>query len=342
MRGIKSIFGSLLALVLWFTPTVSLASAEVNIYSARVEVLIKPLLDRFSEETGITVNLVTGKADELLNRLRHEGRNSPADILLTTDAGNLHRAKEAGLTQAFDSELLTNRIPAQYRDPTGHWYGLSLRARPIMYAKDRVDPATLSSYEALSEAQWRGKVCIRSSSNIYNQSMVAAMIAIQGEEAAEAWASGLMRNLARPPRGGDRDQIKAVAAGQCDIAIANTYYLAGMLEDNDPREREAAEKVAVFWPNQDGRGVHMNVSGAALTQAARNKDNAIRLIEFLSNEESQQWYAQVNGEYPVNVAAAVGERLQAWGGFKADDIQMEKLGEFNPQAVRLMDRVGWR
>lgn len=342
MRGIKSILVSLLALVLWFTPTISLASTEVNLYSARVEALIKPLLDRFSEETGIKVNLVTGKADELLNRLRHEGRNSPADILLTTDAGNLHRAKEAGLTQAFASDVLTSRIPAQYRDPAGHWYGLSLRARPIMYAKDRVDPATLSSYEALTEAQWRGKICIRSSSNIYNQSMVASMIASQGEEAAEAWASGLMRNLARPPRGGDRDQIKAVAAGQCDIAIANTYYLAGMLDGNDPGEREAAEKVGVFWPNQDGNGVHMNVSGAALTQAARNKDNAIRLIEFLSNEESQQWYAQVNGEYPVNAAAAVGERLQAWGEFKADDVQMEKLGEFNPQAVRLMDRVGWR
>lgn len=336
-----TLFG-LISLAVIAAPGAAMAAGEVNLYSARIEALIKPLLDRFTEETGVKVNLVTGRADELLNRLRHEGRNSPADILLTVDAGNLHRAKEAGLTQPFRSESLETNVPAQYRDGDGHWYGLSLRARPIMYAKDRVDPATLTSYEGLTDAQWHGKICIRSSGNIYNQSMVSAMIATEGEPAAEAWARGIVRNLARPPRGGDRDQIRALAAGQCDVAIANTYYLAAMLAGNDEADRAIAEQIGVFWPNQDGRGVHMNVSGAALTQAARNKDNAIRLIEFLSSEASQQWYAEVNGEYPVRADVAMGEVLQGWGSFKADMVEMGKLGEFNAQAVRLMDRAGWQ
>ena len=172
--------------------------------------------------------------------------------------------------------------------------------------------------------------------------MISAMIATEGEQAAEAWARGIVRNLARPPRGGDRDQIRALAAGQCDVAIANTYYLAAMLAGNDENDRAVAEQVGVFWPNQDGRGVHMNVSGAALTQAARNKDNAVRLIEFLASEASQQWYAEVNGEYPVRPDVPMGEVLQAWGSFKADSVDMGKLGEFNPQAVRLMDRAGWQ
>ncbi|MBE0509887.1 MAG: Fe(3+) ABC transporter substrate-binding protein [Chromatiales bacterium] len=342
MRLFKRLWFALLAASILAAPGVSMAAAEVNIYSARVEALIKPLLDRFSEETGIKVNLVTGKADELLNRLRHEGRNSPADILLTVDAGNLHRAKEMGVIQAFRSEALEGRIPSQYRDADGYWYGLSLRARPIMYAKGRVDPATLSSYEGITDPRWRGKICIRSSGNIYNQSMVSSMIATNGEQATEAWARGLVANLARPPRGGDRDQIKAVASGQCDIAIANTYYLVGMLKSNDPTDREVAQQIGVFWPNQQDRGVHMNVSGAALTQAARNKDNAIRLIEFLSTEASQQWYAEANGEYPVRADVPVGEILNGWGEFKADPIDMGKLGEFSPQALRLMDRAGWQ
>ena len=342
MRSVGRVLSGLFALTALAAPVLAMAAGEVNLYSARIEALIKPQLDRFTEETGIKVNLVTGRADELLNRLSHEGRNSPADVLLTVDAGNLYRAKQAGLTQAAQSEILAARIPAQYRDADGHWYGLSLRARPIMYAKGRVDPATLSTYEALTDPRWRGKICIRSSSNIYNQSMVSSMIATNGEQATEAWARGLVRNLARPPRGGDRDQIKALASGQCDIAIANTYYLVGMLKSNDPTDREVAQQIGVFWPNQQDRGVHMNVSGAALTQAARNKDNAIRLIEFLSTEASQQWYAEANGEYPVRADVPMGEILNGWGEFKADPIDMGKLGEFSPQALRLMDRAGWQ
>lgn len=323
-------------------PATGFANGEVNLYSARKENLIKPLLDRFTQETGITVNLVTGKADALLKRLELEGANSPADILLTTDAGRLHRAKQAGVTQAFGSDFLNKVVPASFRDPDGHWVGLSLRARPIMYVKGKVDPSELSTYEALSDPKWKGRICIRSSGNIYNQSLVASMIAADGEQATEAWAKGLVSNFARPPVGGDRDQIKAAAAGVCDIAIANTYYLAGMLTSRDEAQLAAAQKVAVFWPNQKGRGSHVNVSGAALTKSAANKANAIRLMEFLANKESQDWYAETNGEFPVRGDVESSELLKSWGSFKQDTLNLGRLGELNPVAVRLMDRAGWK
>jgi len=324
------------------TPPAGADSGEVNLYSARKEALIKPLLERFTEASGIEVNLVTAEADALLQRLQREGTNSPADLLITVDAGNLHRAKAAGVTQPIDSAAVLEAVPEAYRDPDGHWVGLSLRARPILYVKDRVDPAALSTYEDLAGPQWRGRICIRSSNNIYNQSLVASLIAANGVEATEQWAAGLVANMARPPKGGDRDQIKAAAAGQCDIAIANTYYLAGMLQSNDPGERAPAEKMAVFWPNQDGRGVHVNVSGAALTEAADNEANALRLLEFLLTSDSQAWYAEVNGEYPVLGDVEVSPVLAEWGEFKADDLNLAKLGELNDEAVRLMDRAGWR
>ncbi|TVQ85391.1 MAG: Fe(3+) ABC transporter substrate-binding protein [Chromatiaceae bacterium] len=337
---------TLLALPATLLPALASADGEVNIYSARKEELIKPLLDRFTEETGIQVNLVTGNADELVQRLRSEGINTPADILLTVDAGNLHQAKASELTQPIVSEVIDAAVPANYRDPEGHWVGLSMRARPIMYVVGKVDPAQLSTYEDLADEQWRGRICIRSSSNIYNQSMVGSMIAADGIEAAEAWARGLVANMARPPIGGDRDQIKAAAAGECDIAIANTYYLAGMLKSGDPAEVEPAEKIGIFWPNQpgagDGRGTHVNVSGAALTKAARNADNAVQLIEYLVSPEAQAWYAEVNGEYPVRSEVEISPELVAWGEFEADTINLARLGELNAEAVMLMDRAGWR
>ncbi len=331
-----------LSLSLLTAPALSQAAEEVNLYSARIEALIKPMLDRFTEETGIEVNLVTGNADELLSRLQNEGRNSPADLLLTTDAGRLHRAKQANLVQAVESDVLNQRIPAAYRDPDGYWFGLSLRARPIMYVKGEVDPAELSTYEDLADPRWHQQICIRSSGNIYNQSLVASMIDANGIEATEQWATGLVNNLARPPRGGDRDQIKAAAAGQCKLAVANTYYLAGMVNSNDPAEREAAAKIGVFWPNQDGRGTHVNVSGAAVTKAAKNRDNAIKLMEFLTSDEAQHWYAEVNGEYPVVEDIASSALLQQWGEFKADPLNMSVLGENNTEALKLMDRAGWQ
>lgn len=320
----------------------AVAADEVNLYSARKEKLIKPLLDRFTEQTGITVNLVTGKADALLKRLISEGDNSPADLLLTTDAGRLHRAKEAGVTRAFQSDALAAAVPARYRDPEGHWVGLSLRARPVMYVKGKVDPKTLSTYEDLADPKWKGRICIRSSGNIYNQSLVASLITATGQAETEGWAKGLVANFARKPKGGDRDQIKAAAAGQCDIAIANTYYLAGMLTSKDDAQRAAAGKMAVFWPNQAGRGAHVNVSGAALTRVARNTDAAIKLLEFLASADSQAWYAKTNGEYPVRAGVARSSVLEGFGDFKAETINVSSLGELNAEAVKLMDRAGWK
>jgi iron(III) transport system substrate-binding protein len=318
------------------------SGAEVNIYSFRQEILIRPLLDLFTEQTGIEVNLVSGKADALLERLRSEGANSPADVLLTADAGRLIRAKEAGLLQPVASALLEANIPPRYRDPAGEWYGLSVRARPIIYARDRVDPEELSTYEALTDPRWRGRICIRSSGNIYNQSMLAAMIAHIGPEATEIWAKGLVANFARVPQGGDRDQIRAVAAGECDIAIVNTYYLARLAKSEVEKDREVAQKVAVFWPNQQGRGTHVNISGAGVTRSAKNRGNAIRLLEFLSSEEAQRIYAEVVNEYPVKPGAPVSDTVASWGPFKADDLNLAVLARHHAEAMRIVDRVGWR
>ncbi len=328
--------------LLYFALSSTAPAEEVNIYSARQEVLIKPLLDQFSTQTGITVNLVAGKADALVQRLQSEGINSPADILLTVDAGNLNRANELGLFQPLQSEILEQAVPAAYRDPQGHWFGLSMRARPIMYAVDRVDTAGLVSYADLATARWKGKICVRSSDNVYNQSLVAAMIAEQGVAETEAWTKGLVANFARPPQGGDRDQIKAVAAGQCDLALANTYYLGGMLNSEQAEDRAAAEKIAILWPNQGERGVHVNVSGAGVTRHAKNFDNAKKLLEFMVSEQTQAWYAEANFEYPVRPGTAMSPILAGWGEFLADDLNLALLGEHNAEAVRLMDRAGWR
>ncbi len=322
--------------------SVHAADEEVNLYSARKEQLIKPLLDKFTEQTKINVNLVTGKADALLKRLTTEGKNSPADLLITTDAGRLHRAVAADVVQPVKSDVLDEAIPAHLRDPDGLWFGLSLRARPIFYVKGKVDPAELSTYEALSDPKWKKRICIRSSGNIYNQSLVASMLATSDKDEVETWAKGFVANFAQPPKGGDRDQIKAAAAGICDIAVANTYYYGGMLKSKDAKQVEAASKVAIFWPNQDGRGTHVNVSGIAMTKAAKNTDNAKLLMEFLANEESQAWYAQANDEFPVREGVAWSDSIKQWGEFKADDLSLAKLGENNADAVRLMDRARWK
>ena len=336
--------GAWLAIVLciWTLAGSAQAAEEVNLYSARKEELIKPLLDKFTVKTGIKVNLVTGKEDALLERLKSEGRNSPADLLLTSDAGRLHRAQEAGVLAPVDSATLKKLVPAHYRDPQGRWYGLSVRARPIAYVTQRVHANELSTYEALAERKWKGRICIRSSDNIYNQSLVASMIAHRGAEATEAWARGFVANFARPPVGGDRDQVLAAAAGQCDVVIVNTYYLAAMLNDKEPAQREAAQKLAVFWPNQRDRGAHVNVSGIGLTAAARHRDNAVKLIEYLASAEAQAWYAEVNHEYPVRPDIPVSKTLAAMGTFKADTLNLHQLGQYNAEAVKLMDRAGWK
>ena len=336
--------GVWLAMVLgiWTLAGPAQAADEVNLYSARKEELIKPLLDQFTAKTGIKVNLVTGKEDALLARLMSEGRNSPADLLLTSDAGRLHRAQEAGVLVPVDSATLRKLVPAHYRDPQGHWYGLSVRARPMAYVTQRVHANELSTYEALAERKWKGRICIRSSDNIYNQSLVASMIAHRGVVATEAWARGFVANFARPPVGGDRDQVLAAAAGQCDVVIVNTYYLAAMLDDKDPAQREAAQKLAVFWPNQKDRGAHVNVSGIGLTAAARHREHAVKLIEYLASAEAQAWYAEVNHEYPIRQDIPVSKTLAAMGKFKADTLNLHQLGQYNAEAVKLMDRAGWK
>jgi iron(III) transport system substrate-binding protein len=315
---------------------------QVNLYSARKEALIKPLLDKFTQETGISVNLVTGKADNLITRLKSEGKFSPADLLLTTDVGRLYRAKQQGLTQAISVTEAIATLPDNFRDDQGHWLALSLRARPLMVSIDSVDAQTITRVEDLISPQWKGRVCIRSSNNIYNQSMVASLIAQLGEDGAQEWVNGLVNSFARPPQGGDRDQIKAVAAGLCDVAIANTYYLAGMLSSKDETTQEQAKKVKVIWPNQADRGVHINISGVALAKNAPNKDAAIKLIDFLLSNESQLWYAKTNHEYPILANIAWSELLQTFGTFKAEQVPLSKLGDLNAAAVKMMDRAGWK
>jgi iron(III) transport system substrate-binding protein len=320
----------------------TLVADELNVYSARQESLIKPLLDKFTESTGIKVNLVTGKGDALLTRLESEGMNSPADILLTVDAGRLYRAQQADVLRNIDSSELNSLVPSHLRSSDDQWVGLSVRARVIVFAKDRVNSDQLSTYEALADPRWKNKICVRSSSNIYNQSMVAGMIASQGMEKTETWLKGLVNNFARTPAGGDRDQIKAVAAGQCDVAVVNSYYLGRMLNSADEAQRNAANQVELFWPNQGDRGAHINISGAAVTKAAKNPLSAQRLIAFLATKDSQRWYAEKNNEFPVRENIAVSEVLASWGPFIADTLNVSELGRNNASAIMAMDRAGWK
>ncbi|MDO8605499.1 MAG: Fe(3+) ABC transporter substrate-binding protein [Phaeospirillum sp.] len=318
------------------------AAQEVNVYSARKDHLIKPMLDDFCKKTGIKVNLLPAGEDQLLARLKSEGANSPADLLVTTDVAYLHKARVAGVLQPVSSPVIDGNVPARYRDPQGYWFGLSARARVLFYAKDRVKPSDLSTYEDLADPKWKGRVCVRSSSSSYNQSLLAHLIAVNGPAKAEAWAKGVVDNMARKPQGGDRDQITAVAAGQCDIAIANTYYFGNLQTSAKADERDAAAKVGIFFPDQQGRGAHMNVAGAGVTASAKHKAEAIKLIEFLSGPEAQQAFAEANSEFPVLVSAKSSAIVSGWGAFKAEAINVAMLGENNPVAVRIFDRVGWR
>lgn len=318
------------------------AAATLNIYSARQEALIKPLLDRFSDETGVEVNLVTGSGDALITRLMTEGRNSPADVLLTSDAGRLYRAREAGVLQPVSSDALTAAIPENLRSPDNLWYGLSVRARVLVVAPERVNTDALKDYEDLADPQWKGRICVRSSGNIYNQSWVAGMLAQQDSAQTQTWLDGFVSNFARPPQGGDRDQIKAVASGQCDVALVNSYYFGAMLESDNDEERRTAEKVALLWPNQSNRGTHINISGAGVTRASEQLDLARQLIEFLVREDSQRWYAETNNEYPVREGVPASRLLQSWGDFKADALDVSELGRLNAQAVMAMDRANWK
>jgi iron(III) transport system substrate-binding protein len=314
----------------------------VNVYSHRHYEADEQLFERFTEETGIRVNVVTASADELITRLENEGANSPADMLITVDAGRLHRAREKGLLQPVHSEVLEANIPAALRDPEGYWYGLTKRARVLVYDTSRIRAGELNSYEDLVDPRWRGRVLVRSSGNVYNQSLLASVVAAAGEEGASAWASGIVKNLARQPSGSDTDQAKAVAAGVGDVAIVNSYYVARLKSSSDPEERRIGERLAVIFPNQGGRGTHINVSGAGVTQSSKNRENAIRLLEFLSGEAAQRTFSEVIFEYPANPRVESAALLREWGEFREDTLNLARLGELNAAAVKVFDRVGWK
>ena len=325
-----------------FAVAAAAPAAEVNVYSARKEALIAPILDAFSEETGVAVRLVTGNAGQLHERLLAEGRNSPADLFVTVDAGNLHRARQAGLLRPVRSDILDAAVPARWRDPDGFWFGLSLRARVLVYAVDRVSPDDLSTYEALADPIWSDRVLVRSSSNIYNQSLIASMIEARGTAATEEWARGLVANLARDPKGGDTDQIRAVAAGEGDVAIVNTYYYGGLAASADPADRAAADATRPFFPNQGGRGTHVNISGAGVCAHAPNAAEALALLEYLAGETAQAAFAALNHEIPVRAGAPSSDIVAGWGAFEMDDLPLAVLGERNREAIELADRAGWR
>lgn len=317
-------------------------AGEVNVYTHRHYEVDQNLFDSFTKKTGIKVNVVNASADELIQKLELEGENSPADVLITVDAGRLYRAQEKGLLQSIQSETLNSNIPAKFREPEGYWFGLTYRARVIAYSKERVNPDELSTYEALTDEKWDDKILIRSSGNIYNQSLLASLIVANGPEAAKEWAAGMIENMARSPKGNDRDQVKGVAADEGDLAIVNTYYIGLLLNSENEEEVKAGQSVNIFFPNQEGRGTHINVSGAGVTKYAPNKENAIEFIEFLSGEEAQKVFAHANYEYPVKPGIEPHELLKSWGEFKADSINLSLLGEYNKEAVMIFDEVGWQ
>lgn len=314
----------------------------VNVYTERNYDVDKQLYADFEKKTGIKVNIIEGKGDELLERLVREGKDSEADMFITADAGKLHLAKEKGVLQSSLSDVIAKNVPENLRDKDSNWIGLTVRARVIVYAKDRVKPEQLSTYEDLTSEKWKAKVVVRSSSAVYNQSLIASFIDINGEEMTTEWAKGIVANLARDPKGNDRDQAKAIVAGVGDVAIMNTYYVGLMANSSDPEEVKVAEKIGVFFPNQLTNGTHINVSGAGVTLSAKNKENAIKLIEFLSSTDAQKAFASVNYEYPVNKDVEPSELLKSWGTFKTQNINLTKLGENNEKAVEIMNVVGWK
>lgn len=318
------------------------AAEEVNIYTHRHYDVDQELFKQFTAKTGIEVNVVKAKADQLIARLKSEGEASPADLLFTVDVGRLHKAKSEGLLQPVSSAVLQSAIPAHLRDEQGYWFGLTKRARVLVYHKDRVSADALSTYEALADEEWKDRIVIRSSANMYNQSLMASFIAANGKPDALRWAKAVVGNMARPPKGNDRDQVKAVAAGQADVAVVNTYYIGLLLNSDNKEEVEAGKQVKVFFPNQTGRGTHINISGVGVTKSAKNVENAIALIEFMASPKSQEQFAKANYEYPVVAGIPLSELVASWGSFKEDDIPLSRIGELNTEAVILFDRARWK
>lgn len=318
------------------------ANQILNLYSSRHYDTDEALYTNFTQATGIRINRVEAAPDALIERMRAEGANSPADVFISVDAGRIERASELKLLQPVQSEILSSRVPGNLRDPDGNWFGFSTRARVIMYNKDKVNPADLSTYEDLASPKWKGKILVRSSTNIYNQSLTGSVLAARGEAATEAWARGLVANFARPPRGGDGDQFRAAAAGEGDIAISNTYYLGNAIRKNAAEDKLSIEKIGVFFPNQGDRGTHVNISGGGLCATSKNKDAAIRFLEYLVSDSAQRFLAEGNDEYPVVATVAPPSTIGRFGTFKPDQLNARVFARNNAQALQIMDRAGWK
>ncbi|TBU94023.1 extracellular solute-binding protein [Stutzerimonas kirkiae] len=311
------------------------AADEVVVYSSRIDELIKPVFDAYTEKTGVKVKFITDREAPLMARIKAEGENTPADLLLTVDGGNLWQAEQMGLLQPLQSSIIDADIPPQYRSSTGAWTGLSLRARTIVYSPERVEPEELSTYEALADEQWEGRLCLRTSKKVYNQSLTATLLEVHGPEKTEEILKGWINNLATDVFADDNSVIQAVDAGQCDVGIVNTYYY-GRLHQQNPKLR-----AKLFWPNQQDRGVHVNLSGIGLTKHAPHPEAAQKLVEWMTTPEAQSIFAGANKEFPANPKVKPSDEVASWGEFKADTIPVEVAGRRQAEAIRLMDRVGW-
>jgi len=318
------------------------AAAEentLNIYSSRHYNTDEKLYSDFTKETGIEIKRVDGKGDALIARIEQEGELAPADLFITVDAGRLWRAEQAGLFQPVESATLQDKIPANLKHPEGLWFGFSSRARVLVYNTDKIEDGVLTSYEDLADPKWKGRICVRSSGNIYNQSLLASMIAQDGEEAAKNWAKGVLDNLARKPQGGDTDQIKAVAAGVCDIALVNSYYFFRLQRSEKSEDKALVENLAIVFPDQDAAGTHVNISGAGVLKNAKNKEAAVQFLEYLTSESAQAYFANGNNEYPVVSGVAVNETVEANKDFKIQNINVRQFGEYQTQAKMIFDEI---
>jgi iron(III) transport system substrate-binding protein len=318
------------------------ASSEVNVYSVRHYDTDKKLFKMFEEKTGIKVNVVKAKGGALIKRMKSEGKNSPADVLITVDAGGLYKAKNADLLQSVESDYLTKNIPANLRDKDNKWFALTKRSRVTLYKIGSGTEKMLSTYEDLADPKFKGKIVVRSSSNVYNQSLLAAMIDHHGVEYATKWAKGVVANMARTPKGNDRAQVKAVANGIGAVAIANTYYVGKMVNNKDVSQRDAVAKMKIFFPKFENGGTHMNVSGAGVAKFSPNKANAVKFIEFLASIDAQELFAKANYEYPVLAGVKSSKLVTSWGTFKEDTVSINALGENNAKAVKIFDIAGWK
>jgi len=315
---------------------------ELNLYNSRHYDTDEALYTNFTKATGIKINRIEDSEDKLMERMRAEGRNSPADVFITVDAGRLARAVDMGLFQPTHSKILDDAIPANFRDPNGNWYGFSKRVRIIAYNKDKVKPSELSTYEDLADPKWKGRVTIRSSTNVYNQSLAGSILAAKGEAFTEAWAKGIAANLSRPPRGGDTDQLKAIAAGEGDVAVSNTYYYVRLVRSTKADEKAIADKLGIIFPNQGDRGAHINISGAGVAANAPNKAAAVKFLEYLTTPEAQAIFAEGNNEFPIVKGAKLGPVLAQWGEFREDRLNAATFGKNNAEALKIMDRAGWK